>query len=60
MMSWKGFVRKRSWPNFKVLSRNFPGGPDENHEKLKRVSRHPGRDLNPVHPECEAGVLTIP
>jgi hypothetical protein len=33
IMNWKGFGRKMSWPNFDVLSRNFPGGTDENHEK---------------------------
>jgi hypothetical protein len=32
MMNWKGSGRKRSWPNFKVLSRNSPGGIEENHE----------------------------
>jgi hypothetical protein len=29
-MNWKGFCRKRSWPNFKVLSRHFPGGTEGN------------------------------
>jgi len=33
MMKWKGFDRKRTWPNLKVLSRNSPGGTEENHEK---------------------------
>jgi hypothetical protein len=32
MMNWKGFGRKRSWPNFKVLSRHSPGRTEENHE----------------------------
>jgi hypothetical protein len=31
MMNWKGFGRKCSWPNFKVLSRNSRGT-EENHE----------------------------
>jgi hypothetical protein len=26
MMNWKGFGRKRSWYNFKVLSQDLPGG----------------------------------
>jgi hypothetical protein len=38
--------------------RNVPGGTEENHEKLSQVRRFPGRDLNPVPPEYEAGVLT--
>jgi hypothetical protein len=33
MMDWKGFRRKRSWPNFKILFRNWPEGIKENHEK---------------------------
>jgi hypothetical protein len=31
-MNWKGFVMKRSWPNFKVLPRHLPGGTGENQE----------------------------
>jgi hypothetical protein len=34
MMNWKGFGRKFSWSNFKVLFRNLPGGTVENHEKV--------------------------
>jgi hypothetical protein len=26
IMNWKGFGRKQSWPNFKVLSRHSPAG----------------------------------
>jgi hypothetical protein len=33
MMNWKGFGRKWSWPNFKVLSWHFLGEIEENHEK---------------------------
>jgi hypothetical protein len=34
-MNWKGFCsRKRSWPNFKVLSWNSPGGTEVNHKNL--------------------------
>jgi hypothetical protein len=36
-MSWKGFGRKRSWRNFKVLSRNSPRETEENHEKLRII-----------------------
>jgi hypothetical protein len=34
MMNWKGFGRKWSWPNFKVLSWNLPGGTEEKYENL--------------------------
>jgi hypothetical protein len=33
MMNWKGFGRKWSWPNFKVLSQRLPGGTEGNHGK---------------------------
>jgi hypothetical protein len=33
MMNWRGFGRKRSWPEFKVLSRYSLGGTRKNHEK---------------------------
>jgi hypothetical protein len=45
-MNWKGFGMKRSWLNFKVLSRHAPGGTEETHGK------------NPGPPEYEGGVLT--
>jgi hypothetical protein len=35
MMNAKGFGRKQSWPNFKVLSQHLPGRTEENHEKLQ-------------------------
>jgi hypothetical protein len=28
-MNWKGFGRKWSWPNFKVLTQHLPGGTEE-------------------------------
>jgi hypothetical protein len=33
----KGTGRKRSWPNFKVVSRHFPGGAEGNHEKSQSL-----------------------
>jgi hypothetical protein len=42
-------------PYFKVLSKHFPTGTDEN---LDQGSRYPCRDMNPGPPEYEAGVLT--
>jgi hypothetical protein len=50
--------RKRSWPNFKVLSRNLPGGTEGKHEKSITIAGRWGLDLNPGPPEYEVGVLT--
>jgi hypothetical protein len=59
MMNWKGFGRKRPWPDFKVLSRNSPGGTEEKNEKtLIRIAGRLGRDMNPRSPENKGGVLT--
>jgi hypothetical protein len=59
MMNWRGFGRKRSWPNFKALSRNSPGGTEKKARKTSiRIAGHRGRDLNLGSPEYEAGVLT--
>jgi hypothetical protein len=33
MMNWIGFGRKRSLPNFKVLSGHSPRQTEENHKK---------------------------
>jgi hypothetical protein len=49
---------KRSWPNFKVLSRYLPGGLRKTTKNLTQDSRSPGRDLNPRPPEFEARLLT--
>jgi hypothetical protein len=57
-MNWKSFVRQRSWHDFKVISQHSLGGTEENHKSLSQDSRFPGRDLNSVSPEYEAGVLT--
>jgi hypothetical protein len=58
-MNWKGCGRKRSWLNL----RYYPGicveGLRKTMKNLSQDSRSPGRDLNPGHPEYEAGVLTI-
>jgi hypothetical protein len=35
---------------FNVLSRQLPGGTEENHGNLCQDSQSPGRDLNPVRP----------
>jgi hypothetical protein len=38
----KGLGKKRSWTNFKVLSRYSPGGTEESNETLNQDSRSPG------------------
>jgi hypothetical protein len=47
MMNLKGLGRKRSWPNFKVLSRHSPGGTEENHKNLNQDSRSPEPRIEP-------------
>jgi hypothetical protein len=47
MISWKGFGRKRSRPNFKVLSRHSPRGTEENTKILNQDSRSPGPRIEP-------------
>jgi hypothetical protein len=56
--NWKGFRRKRSLPNFKVLTWHSPGETEENHEKNNQNSQSPGRKLNPGPSAYEAWVLT--
>jgi hypothetical protein len=59
MLNLKGFGRKRSWPNLKILSRHSPGGSEKAHEKTPmRISGRRGQDLNPGPPEYEERVLT--
>jgi hypothetical protein len=56
MMNWKVFGRKRSWPNFKVLSRNSPAGTEKTTKNLNQDSRC--LESNPGPPEYEIGVLS--
>jgi hypothetical protein len=35
MMNWKGFGKKKWWPNFKELFQHYPGGAEEIHEELQ-------------------------
>jgi hypothetical protein len=58
MMNWKGFDKKRPWPNFKVLSGHLPGGTEQNLKNLNQYSWSPGRESNPGHLEYEVGELT--
>jgi hypothetical protein len=51
-MNWKGFGRKRSRLNFKVLFRHSHGGTEENHEQVNQDSGSPG-------PKCETGASRI-
>jgi hypothetical protein len=58
VMNWKWFGRKRLWPNFKELYQHSCRGAEENQENFSQDRRFPGRDINPVPPEYEAGVFT--
>jgi hypothetical protein len=58
IMRRKGFGRKRWWPNFKELYRNFSGRTVKSMKILSMDSWLPDRDLNPGPPEYEAGFLT--
>jgi hypothetical protein len=57
-MNEKGFCRKQSRPDFKVLSLHLLGGTEETHENLNQNSRSPVRELKPGPPDYEAGMLT--
>jgi hypothetical protein len=57
-MIWKGDERKRSWPNFKVLSQKLPGGTEETYEIFSQDCRSARRHLKPGRPEYDAEVLT--
>jgi hypothetical protein len=57
MINWKGFGRKRSWPDFKVLFRHSPWGTEENTVNLSWDIRSPSRVLNPGPPKDEAGLF---
>jgi hypothetical protein len=56
-MNWKGFGRKRYEPNFTALFRYSPEGSEKTTRKRSQDRNPPGRNLNPGHPEYEAGVL---
>jgi hypothetical protein len=57
-MNWKGFGRKRSRLNFKVLFRHSHGGTEENHEQVNQDSGSPGPKCETGASRNEAGVLT--
>jgi hypothetical protein len=48
MMNWKGFGRKQSWPNFKVLSLK---GARKTTKNLSKASPSMGQDLNSGPPK---------
>jgi len=58
-MNLKGCGRKRSCPNFKVLSQHPPGRTERNLKNCSRESRPSGHDLYTGPPEYETGVLNI-
>jgi hypothetical protein len=55
MMKYKGFGRKRSWPNYKVLSCHWLEGAEESHEKpqsgfpVSGSRFKPGTSMNTKH-----------
>jgi hypothetical protein len=51
IMNWKGFERKRSWLNFKVLFRHSLGVTEKTTKNLSHVAGRRGRDLNPERPK---------
>jgi hypothetical protein len=64
----KGFGRKRSWPNYKVLSGHSPGGTEENQEKHRHLKllffdqigyyQDPPHQMNLTHlTVCYANIL---
>jgi hypothetical protein len=55
-MKWKGFGRKRSWPNFKILFWNSSGRFEEDYEN-SLDSRSPAGELKPGPPEYEANTI---
>jgi hypothetical protein len=55
MMNWKRFGSKKSWPNYKVLSRHSLGGTTENHDKINQDSLSPEPKSVPGRPEYERG-----
>jgi hypothetical protein len=50
-MNRKGFGRKRSWPNFKVVSRYSPEGTRKPIKTSIRIAGRRGRESNPGSPE---------
>jgi len=57
MMNWEGFGTKRSGPNFKVLSRHYPGEVRKITKSLSQDGRPPHIDLNPRPLQYEAQAL---
>jgi hypothetical protein len=52
MINWKGFGRKRSWCNFKILYFHSSGGTEKNHEKTSiSIDGLRGQESNPGPPE---------
>jgi hypothetical protein len=51
MMNWKGFGRKRPWPNVRFYSKIRLEGLRKTMKNLNQNSRSPDRDLNLAPPE---------
>jgi hypothetical protein len=56
-MNCKRFGRKRSWPNFKLVSSTRVEGLKTTTKHLSQDSRSPCQDFNPEPAEYEAGML---
>jgi hypothetical protein len=57
-MNWKGYGRKRSWPNLRLFPIICLGELSKTTKNLNQNRQSPDRDLNPGPPEYEAVVLT--
>jgi hypothetical protein len=55
-MNWKGCGRKRSWPNFKVLSRHLSGRTEEDNYKYVRIA---GLQAEINNCYCQTGVTFL-
>jgi hypothetical protein len=57
MYNWKGFCKKRSWPNFKVLSQHSLERMRKTTKPSIRIAGYRSQNSNPGVPEYETGVL---
>jgi hypothetical protein len=57
-MNWKGYERKRPWPNLRCYHGICLEGLRETTKNLSQDSRSPGRDSNSGPPEYKARALT--
>jgi hypothetical protein len=58
-MNLKECERKRSFPNFEAISRNFPEGTEESNVDSGQESRYLGRDSNRVFPKYNSEAFPL-